>query len=214
MDKTRRVTVRPTIWVSLHGKCIMNQYDNIRNHMENIGLARRSAKLVVFWSFISLCYIFGDLQVVQETAGADSVTTLWGIRLSGITGEKAVILLFILTLYFFIRFLFDIIRISLLSSSYQALKDMIAIDFRGKGVHWQEIELSELAREEVLGEGQSDVTQSQVERLTPVERWRLMARYGAMGLILTLMELFFGPIAFPAVLGLSAIIMLIGEMSS
>ena len=70
---------------------------------------------VILWSFISLLYIYGDLRLnISETdSGESGMVTPWGLPIIGITDNHILVFLLIMTLYFWAKFLFCVIKIHL-----------------------------------------------------------------------------------------------------
>jgi len=176
-------------WIKKYN--VRRDYDSIRKHMMNIGITRRSGKLVVFWSFVSLCYIFGDLQIDPENE-----IVVWGIKLLGVTNQKIVILLAIINVYFLMNFIFIVIRVCLTSNSIVALIDMISMN-REEKIR---------AQDKILNWKDYDDDDPAKEKRREISSMMIKFRY--MGAL----EYFFAPIIFPSLLGFLAITMLLYEI--
>ena len=160
-------------------------------HKDKIGNARRSSRIVVLWSFISLFYIHGGMRIGTEEAyqKASEAVVVWGIPVIGITERVFLFFLLIVILYFTINFAFVTIRIHLAANSWLALKEILCISDHDKGYFDASAQLDH-ANENIARESEFAL---------------LMVQHPVMGFL----EYLFAPILFPAILSLWAIIVLL-----
>lgn len=104
-------------------------YSSMKYHRKNIGSARRSGRLVVFWSFVSLFYIYGEtgIGIRDMHKSLNEEVIVWGIPFLGVTETTFLSFLCILLLYYSISFLFVIVRVHVISNSVLALKEIICL---------------------------------------------------------------------------------------
>ena len=151
---------------------------------------RRTRKATIFWSFISILYIYGDLHVntIKTTGGAAP----WGIQIGGVTAEKFLIFLFIITLYYIFQLFFSIVKISMKYKVYRLIHYILTMP--GEGVGWEEAGL------EIHAENSGKDSNYDLKH----ERWLFMYKNRVVGLL----EHFFAPIIFPVLLSLWALVSL------
>ena len=174
-----------------------SQHYSLKQHKEKVEFTRRSARLVVFWSFISLCYTLGDLKI----STSENSFAPWGIKLEGITSDKINVLLLILTTYFFANFLFVMTKVHLMANSILAIKDMVSVgdseeEFQ-RGLPPSRVNMDDMAKD---------------RRREEVEKWRdtwlMMLRYPIFGFL----EYFFASAIFPFLLYVGSTVMLLREI--
>ena len=155
---------------------------------------RRTRKATIFWSFISILYIYGDLHVntIKTTGGVSGGATPWGIQIGGVTAEKFLIFLLVITLYYAFQFFFSALKVSMKYKVYRLIHYILTMP--GEAVGWEEGGL----------EIHADKSGKDSEYDLKHERWLFMYKNRVVGFL----EHFFAPIIFPALLSLWAVVSL------
>ena len=183
-----------------------NEEISLERHKANIDRARPYVRMVIFWSSISLFYIFSDIHVGTANGLGDenNGTLIWGIRIFGVTEQKFLYFLLIVNFYHGIKFAFVIIRISIISNSWVAFRSLgwKTFDRNFEGAKIEKIEDSIESNENT--DPTDPERQSNENRR---ETLLLMIRYYIMGLV----EYFVAPIILPAILILWALTVLVFE---
>ena len=183
-------------------------------HKEAIGDISPIARKVIFWSFVSLLFIYGDIYVgtAETTEITNNTVTLFGIQFFGITKEKFWYFLITLNLYHAVKFSFSVLKIIIIADSWAALKDTLSVKESDRHDSEDEIESidKKLQSDEMSGKtnlegGRMEFTDPKREAENQRELLLMMKRYNIMGFL----EYFFSPIIFPASLSLWALIMLV-----
>ena len=184
---------------------------------------RRIRRVSIFWSSISIFYIHSDLHLnIATTAeGVQGIATPWGIPVAGITEEKFLVLLFILTLYFMIKFLFFVLKAHRKSNIYIIFRHFYSVGDDTKSFHTGGGSYFDLKYQRtfeksipsvVLGEptteqsANDDYSDSKLRQR--YDTWLFMYHYRFVGFL----EYFFAPIIFPASVGLWALIQLAAQV--
>ena len=175
-----------------------------RKHKESIGNVSPFARKLIFWSFVSLFCIYGDIYVgtTEKTEATDNMVTLFGIGFFGITKEKFWYFLLTLNLYHSVNFTFSILKVIIIADSWTAFKDTLLVTKFDRGVSEAEIELID---EKLKYDDMHGKTNFGQEAGNERELLLMMKRYNIMGFL----EYFFSPIIFPAILSLWALVMLV-----
>ena len=185
-----------------------------RRHKESIGNVSPFARKLIFWSFVALFCIYGDIYVgtTEKTETTDNMVTLFGIGFFGITKEKFWYFLLALNLYLTVKFAFSVLKIIIIADSWTAFKDTLLVAKFDKGVSEAEIELidkklksGDMSGKTNLDGGKMEFTDPEREAGNQRELLLMMKRYNIMGFL----EYFFSPIIFPAILSLWALVMLV-----
>lgn len=152
---------------------------------------RRTRKATIFWSFISIFYIYGDLHVytIKATGGMGGSVTPWGIRIGGLTEEKFMAFLFIMALFYAFQFFFFVLKVYMKYEVYRLIHYVLTMPGEAEG--WERAELENHARDSGK-DGEYDLKH---------ERLLFMHKHRVVGLL----EHFFAPIFFPALLSLWAV---------
>ena len=166
---------------------------------------RRTRKISVFWSFISIFYVHSDLHlnITEIAEGTRGIVTPWGIPITGVTEEKFLHFLFIMVLYFIIKFVFSMIKINKDTNIVNIFMHFLSVDDfsvglqTGDGSRKEIIQQFKMAR---LSEDDPDNNYIERRRYT----WLFIYRYRIIGFL----DYFFTPILFPAILGFWALIVL------
>ena len=185
---------------------------------------RRTRKFAILWSSISIFYTLGDLHLnVADTYNEDKGNAIaWGIPITGITEDKLLIFLLIISFYFLAKFLFSIIKIhrqliitQLFGHFWSLRKDELTRGFhtytQGSYVDFQR---SESTKEKnqfqtmggVVKPGRTDKSIS--GNKSKFDTWLFMYHYWVVGLL----DYFFAPVLFPLILGICAIVTLAVEL--
>ena len=183
-------------------------------HKEAIGDISPIARKVIFWSFVSLLFIYGDIYVgtAETTEITNNTVTLFGMQFFGITKEKFWYFLITLNLYHAVKFSFSVLKIIIIADSWAALKDTLSVKKSDR--HDSEYEIESIDKKLQSGEmsgktnlegGRMEFTDPKREAENQRELLLMMKRYNIMGFL----EYFFSPIIFPASLSLWALIMLV-----
>ena len=181
-----------------------NEFDELievyKNHVEE-DVNRRTRRALVLWSFIPILYICGDLHLNIGTA------KISGIPVDGITEEKFLYFLFIMILYFIIKFALYVVKVIFM---IRAERDMNICEFF---VHFRSMKdrTGNSSRKDLRKKfkGNISVHESNMPLDPKFERryhtWLFVHRHNIIGFI----DCFFGPIIFPACLGLWAFAILV-----
>ena len=193
-DKKPKLLERWHEYIEFHDP----KYRCLKTHKKSIGDTRQSSKRTVLWSSVSLFYIYGDITIGtngnQQDTGSEAV--VWGIPFIGITEMTFVSFVFIITLYFFAKMIFSIIRIHIICDSWMVFKEMLSLSDRD--VHQNEAMLQEYGRR----------SENDDKDRHNLETWLFMMKYRLMGFL----EYFFAPIIFSTVLAFWALFMLVMEI--
>ena len=194
------------------------EYHCMKHHKKSVVYVHPQSRLIILWSFVSLFYIYGDISIGirEDQHNSANEVVVWGIPFVGITETTFIYFIFIMTIYFFMKFIFSIIRMHISCNSWMAFKEMISLSDYDVG--WKEGEERYKSPEPPVGisfsvhsEGSPRVTEKKDEEYTDNrEMWLFMMRYRLMGFL----EYFFAPIIFPAVLAFWALFMLAMEVFS
>ena len=194
------------------------EYECMKHHKKSIISSRPRSRLAVFWSFVSLFYIYGDISIGNREYQNDTVNevVVWGIPFVGITETTFLSIVFIMTLYSSLKSMFSIIRVHILCNSLMAFKEMISLS--GFDIGWKEHEERYQTPEPPVGisfSGHSErgpqITEKKDERyIDNREVWLFMIKYRLMGFL----EYFFAPIIFPTILAFWALCILAMEVFS
>ena len=185
-----------------------------RRHKEAIDDISPIARKVIFWSFVSLLCIYGDIYVgtAETTEITNNTVTLFGIQFFGITKEKFWYFLLTLNLYHAVKFSFSVLKVIIIADSWAAFKDIFLVAKFDRGISEAEVDLIDKKLKSGDMSGKTNVEGGKMELTDPerkAENQRelllMMKRYNIMGLL----EYFFSPIIFPAILGLWALVMLV-----
>ena len=165
----------------------------LEGHRKEIDGVQKSARQTLFWSFVSLFYILGNMHIgVREThQNTDGEISVWGIPIFGISEKTFLTFLLIMTSYRAIIFLFLILKIHMVGNLLLALKEIICASQYDAA--WKEARLEE-----------NSVTETDEEYRRNRDVWLFMMDHRFMGML----EYFFAPILFPALLSLAALVML------
>lgn len=179
------------------------KYDCVKDHKREVAKVRRAGRLTVLWSFISLFFVYGDMTIGVDEGNRSSgeAAIVWGIPIIGITEETFLFFLLIMTMYYMVNFVFVIVRVHIMSNSWQALKVILCMPMSEKDKAWSEIELEEEVEQQFAGKNTEGSDEQKAAEAENRELIRLMIRYRLMGFL----EYFFAPIFFPAVLCLWAL---------
>ena len=165
---------------------------------------RRTRKISVFWSFISIFYVHSDLHLnITEIAEDTRGITPWGVPIAGITEEKFLHFLFIMVLYFIIKFFFSMIKINRDTNIANIFMHFLSVDGFSVG-----LQTGDGSRKEIIQRfkaarlSKDDPDNNYIERRRYT--WLFIYRYRIIGFL----DYFFTPIFFPAILGFWALIVL------
>lgn len=193
-------------------------YSCIKHHKKNIGSARRSGRLVVFWSFVSVFYIYGDISIgIQDPQkNLNEEVIVWGIPFLGVTEKTFLSFLCILVLYYSINLLFVIMRVHIISNSILALKEIVCLSKYSTG--WVEHDVGYENPEPPVGisfsvtsGGGHKVSEKRDDEYAEKrEMWLFMMKYRTMGFF----EYFLAPIIFPIAISSWALSALLAKVSS
>ena len=193
-DKKSTMLERWHEYIELHDP----KYWHLKTHKKSIGDTRQSSKRTVLWSSASLFYIYGDITIgtngSQQDTGSEAV--VWGIPFIGITEMTFESLIFIMTLYFFVKTIFSIIRVHIICDSWMAFKEMLSLSDR------------DVDRNEAMLQEYEHRSKNDDENKHNLETWLFMMKFRLMGFL----EYFFAPIIFPTVLAFWALFVLAMEV--
>ena len=195
-----------------------SEYECMKHHKKSIISTRPQSRLAVFWSFVSLFYIYGDISIGIRDNQTDTVSevVVWGIPFVGITETTFLSIVFIMTLYYSLKSIFSIIRVHILCNSLMAFKEMISL--ASFGIGWKEYGQTYRNPKAPVGnsfsghlEGNPWITERKDEEyIDKREVWLFMMKFRLMGFL----EYFFAPIVFPIILSIWALCMLAMEVFS
>ena len=158
----------------------------LKNHRKEIESVYQSARRTMFWSFVSLFYIFGNMHIgvreAYQNAGGEMI--VWGIPILGISEKTFLSFLLIMTLYRAVIFLFVVVKIHIIGNLLLALKEIICVSQHDPA--WNEFDMKT---------GFSDgtpVTEKDEEYRGKRDVWLFMMRHRFMGML----EYFLAPIFF------------------
>ena len=194
------------------------EYECMKHHKKSIINTRPQSRLSVFWSFVSLFYIYGDISIGIRDNQTDTVSevVVWGIPFVGITETTFLSIVFIMTLYYSLKSIFSIIRVHIFCNSLMAFKEVISLssfDIGWKGHEQTYRNLKAPVGISLSGhlEGNPQITERKDEEYVDKrEVWLFMMEYRLMGFL----EYFFAPIIFPSILAFWALCMLAMEVFS
>ena len=182
---------------------------------------RRTRKFTILWSSISIFYILGDLHLnVADTGNEEKGNAIaWGIPITGITEDKLLIFLLIMSLYFLAKFVFSIIKLhrqliitQLFDHFWSLRKDEFTkgshTDSQGSYLAFQRNETTKEKNRPFPRIVGSEIDLSISENKNKFDTWLFMYHYSVVGLL----EYFFAPVIFPAILGICAIVTLAVEL--
>ena len=184
---------------------------------------RRTRKLTILWSSVSIFYILGDLHLnVTNTGNEDEGNAIaWGIPITGITEEKLLIFLFIISLYFLAKFFFSIVKLNRQLNLIYLFNHFWSL---GKNEHRMDSHTS--TQESYVGfqrdskgsigfsiiDGKFKPSQPKDESISGnkdrYDTWLFMYHYRVIGSL----EYIFAPVLFPSILGIYAIVNLAIEL--
>ena len=184
---------------------------------------RRTRRITVFWSSVSIFYIHGDLHLnIATTAEAvNGTATPWGIPIAGITEAKFLVVLSILTLYFITKFAFFVIKAHRKVNIWLIVKRLCSVDEHTKSFHTgmgsffdlkQNRTFEKAIPRAILGDRATrkstddDYSDSQLRQR--YDTWLFMYHYRIVGSL----EYVFAPLIFPALLSIYAISVLAVEL--
>ena len=166
---------------------------------------RRTRKSAILWSSISIFYTLGDLHLNVADTGNEGkgYAVAWGIPITGITEDKLLIFLLIVSSYFLAKFFFFVLKlhrqfkiIQILNCFWSLRKDKFTVMFhtptQGSYVDFQR----KISPEPIY------------KHRNTYDTWLFMYHYRIVGLL----EYFFAPLIFPAILGICAIVTLAVEL--
>ena len=202
------------------------QYKCMKYHKKSIANSRPQSRLVIFWSFVSLFYIYGDISIGTRGNQNNSVNevVVWGIPFFGITEITFLQFISIVTLYYLFKLIFSIVRVHILCNSLMAFKELISLS--GYDIRREKHEKRYRSPERPVGISLSvssgenpqsfdpqstnpQITQKKDEEyIDNREMWLFMMKYRLMGFL----EYFFAPILFPTILALWALFVLAMEV--
>ena len=197
------------------------EYECMKHHKKSIANTRPKPRLIVFWSFVSLFYVYGDISIGNRGNQDNSVNevVVWGVPFIGIAETTVLSFVFILILYHFLKLMFSIVRVHILCNSLMAFKEFISLS--GYDTGWNEHEERYGNHERLVGISLSvrserglrvtdprSTERKDEEYIDNREMWLFMMKYRLMGFL----EYFFAPIVFPIVLAFWALFVLAMEV--
>ena len=185
-----------------------NEFDELievyKNRVEE-DVNRRTRRALVLWSFIPILYICGDLHLNIGTT--NKMAKFLGIPVDGITEDKFLWFLLIMVFYFIIKFILYVVKIIFM---IKAERDMNICEFF---MHFWSMKdrTGNNSRKDLREKfkGNISVHESNMPLDPKFERryhtWLFVHHHNIIGFI----DYFFGPIIFPACLGLWAFVILV-----
>ena len=170
---------------------------------------RRTRRALVFWSFIPILYLHGDLRlnIATTTTNSGETAKFWGIPVDGITEDKFLCFLFIMILYFIVKFVFYVVKIiPMMKTKKDTNICKIFVHFlslKDRTGNGSRKELREKFRENISVHESNTPFDSKFE--SRYHTWLFVHRYYIIGFI----DYLFSPIIFPALLGLWAFAILV-----
>lgn len=167
-----------------------NCFEKYQDYLQKESI-RRIRKATIFWSFISILYIFGDLHVnaIKATGGMSGGVTPWGIQISGVTTEKFLMFLLIVTAYYSFQLFFSTVKVFMKYRVCRLVHYLLTMP--GEDVGREKAGLEIHAAKSGID--------SNYDRKH--ERWLFMYKNRVVGFL----EHFFAPIIFPVLLSLWAV---------
>ena len=188
----------------------MNIEQQMKRHNDAVGKIYPYARKVIFWSFISIFIICGDISIRDANVSA----TLFGVQISNFTQKKLLFILLVMTIYCGTKFAFSVVRNGIIANSWSVFKNNIFTTDFDKGCSDAEIQQIEQNINSIKGGtthldgGSIDLSDPKKEHEDKRKLLLLMKRYNIIGFI----EYFFAPIIFPTFLLLWASIILVKEV--
>lgn len=105
-------------------------------YIEKLDQAKKSARPLLFWIFVSVPFLLGRLQIADTEP--DTIVLVWGISFTGLTHQSFLQALFCITTYYFAKYLWQFAHLKLNYPQNVSFKSLVMI----KGTSQQDINLA------------------------------------------------------------------------